>query len=541
MAILSQHQPQMGIPSYFSHIIRSYPKIIKTWHSTYVDNFYLDSNSIIYDAFYQQQQQYPQQPITSDIIIQRVIKKINEYLDMVKPKKEVMIALDGVAPVAKLEQQRQRRYKSRFQTNYNQQHQPSSSSSLSSPQPLEEWSTAQITPGTKFMETLANQLNTYYKNFAHIKISSSLEVGEGEHKIFEHIRQTHVGGKGKTVIYGLDADLIVLSLNHLEYCPELYLLREAPHFDRQPATPKPKAKPHFAEEMLLLDIRQLGNYIGIPIPDYLVLTFFLGNDFLPHFPATNIRSTGIDTLVDAWKTTKVQLVQPNGKLNLVDLKKFIEHLANQERELVQQEYERRNKREPFVAKTLENIPMWKRELEHYWMSVPMFGQAWKDRYYQTFFPKVGGGGGGEGVGNVQHICYEFIERLTWTLEYYQAKTTDWRGHYPYPYPPLYQDLATYLTSPNPLYLPPNEKKSQPVNAMTQLCYVLPKEVLKEFLPPEVYEKYWKKYHSLYESEPEFIWGFCKFFWESHVVLPSINLEELEDYLFKKEVITNPLT
>ena len=149
----------MGIPSYFSHIIRRYPQIIKTWQSTYVDNFYLDSNSIIYDAFYQQQQQNQQQQITSDIIIQRVIKKINEYLDMVKPKKEVMIALDGVAPVAKLEQQRQRRYKSRFQTNYNQQQQ--AQQQLQPHQLLKEWSTAQITPGTKFMEDLANQLTNY--------------------------------------------------------------------------------------------------------------------------------------------------------------------------------------------------------------------------------------------------------------------------------------------------------------------------------------------------------------------------------------------
>ena len=42
----------MGIPSYFVHIVKSYPTIIKEFvtNKTIIDNFYIDSNSIIYDA-----------------------------------------------------------------------------------------------------------------------------------------------------------------------------------------------------------------------------------------------------------------------------------------------------------------------------------------------------------------------------------------------------------------------------------------------------------------------------------------------------------
>ena len=43
----------MGIPSYFSYIIKNHPNIIKKYIKDVlkVDNLYLDCNSIIYDAY----------------------------------------------------------------------------------------------------------------------------------------------------------------------------------------------------------------------------------------------------------------------------------------------------------------------------------------------------------------------------------------------------------------------------------------------------------------------------------------------------------
>ena len=46
-------------------------------------------------------------------------------------------------------------------------------------------------------------------------ISCSDKIGEGEHKIFEFIRNNEdYHSMTNTTIYGLDADLIMLSLNH---------------------------------------------------------------------------------------------------------------------------------------------------------------------------------------------------------------------------------------------------------------------------------------------------------------------------------------
>ena len=42
----------MGIPSFFSYLIKNHPEIIKQIKSNSLkfDNFYLDSNSIVYDS-----------------------------------------------------------------------------------------------------------------------------------------------------------------------------------------------------------------------------------------------------------------------------------------------------------------------------------------------------------------------------------------------------------------------------------------------------------------------------------------------------------
>lgn len=60
-------------------------------------------------------------------------------------------------------------------------------------------------------------------------VSSSMETGEGEHKIFEYIRkypECHNSPDTTTLIYGLDADLIMLTLNHLHITnnKNMYLL-----------------------------------------------------------------------------------------------------------------------------------------------------------------------------------------------------------------------------------------------------------------------------------------------------------------------------
>ena len=106
----------MGIPSYFSNIVKQYKNVIKRLAGLpQIHNLYMDTNGLIYDAVRVVGSNHGMSDDEYETkIIQCVCAKIDEYLLMFRPTNKVLIAFDGVAPVAKLNQQRERRYKSWF-------------------------------------------------------------------------------------------------------------------------------------------------------------------------------------------------------------------------------------------------------------------------------------------------------------------------------------------------------------------------------------------------------------------------------------------
>ena len=107
----------MGIPSYFSHIVKNHREILKKLYNLKkkINNLYLDSNSIIYDELRVVSKEVNIKvgnEIFEKKLINNVCIKLEYYINELRPNKRVFIAFDGVAPVAKLEQQRNRRYKS---------------------------------------------------------------------------------------------------------------------------------------------------------------------------------------------------------------------------------------------------------------------------------------------------------------------------------------------------------------------------------------------------------------------------------------------
>ena len=217
----------MGIPFYFASLIRKHKNILKKWLPTDTcTNFCLDSNSIIYDLVRTLNRDLFEDDTTfEEALIQSVCLKLDEYLAMMQPKR-VFIAFDGPPPMAKMKQQRERRYKGKQESINN------------------TWDTVQITPGTIFMLRLDTMVKAYFKDhhlkYDFFKLSTSSEPGEGEHKIFEWLRTEP---SGTTFVYGLDSDLIILALHHLKYTQTIYMLRE------------------FHEEMKLLDIAKLATQV----------------------------------------------------------------------------------------------------------------------------------------------------------------------------------------------------------------------------------------------------------------------------------------
>ena len=131
----------MGIPYYFANLIKNHKRIVKELSSIgNIQNLYLDSNSIIYDAIdfklFQNKSQF------ENYIIKYVIDKIELIIETIKPSKNIILAFDGVPPFAKLNQQKNRRYKTSYQSALFNKNVP--------------WDTTAITPGTVFMDKLTN-------------------------------------------------------------------------------------------------------------------------------------------------------------------------------------------------------------------------------------------------------------------------------------------------------------------------------------------------------------------------------------------------
>jgi 5'-3' exoribonuclease 1 len=532
----------MGIPSYFSYIVKNHQRIIqKLERNKKPNNFYLDSNSIVYDVI-NNAENYIVETTTYGSIISLVISKIEEYILFVSPTTNVFIAFDGVAPFAKLEQQRQRRYKSWYQNKIHDQIFASETASTSD-STAKKWNSAAITPGTQFMKELNIELYSYFNNARaetynvnNLIVSGSNQVGEGEHKIFDYIRKNSAEHhESSTIIYGLDSDLIMLALNHVTINPHIYLFREAPHFSMGELEPS---------ESYLMDIGELSKQITIemnggPVVDYIFLCFFLGNDFMPHFPSLNIRTGGIDKMLNAYKEintrTKSRLTDGT-RIYWKHVRNLCAFLAKHEETNFIQEVALRDKKEGmykrFEEKTPENrfkpknsscnevrnptdsklqqfkkfelLPSHEREVEKY---INPLQPYWQHRYYETLFNFSG-----NDAAKKRAVSLNYLEGLEWNIQYYTSGCPDWKWKYNYHYPPLLCDLLKEMpyfeTDKKVVYV----SALEPVTELFQLYYVLPKDSAY-LLPHDLKEKKEEE-----NDDYEFIWCFCKYFWECHVII-----------------------
>jgi len=296
----------MGVPKLFRWLANKYPEIIQKPNSTNIfDILFFDLNSLIHPVC---------QGLTNE---NTMFEKIKEYIlyivNIVKPSKSVYCVMDGVAPYAKILQQRQRRYKSidnkrkkfEFNKKYNLQCH-------------KEWDSNAISPGTLFMKKLSEFLKKELVNSnPNIKwhINDTYSVGEGEHKIMEIIfnETNYHNSKQNSLnvcIYGMDADLILLSwCLYLRKSICISLIREKNNMNKNRNCETEFIYLHiealiqcFLKEYMNTDIVNLANCNQKQICfDFIYLTILLGNDFLPPLFGINISSNGIEYLLNIYR------------------------------------------------------------------------------------------------------------------------------------------------------------------------------------------------------------------------------------------------
>ena len=440
----------------------------------------IDANSFIYDAVYE----------NSTTLKQTVYQKIIDLRDKLKAQ-TVFVAFDGVAPLAKMKQQKQRRYKSFLMRTLLKK---------------KGWNTNAITPGTSFM----NELDVFLKKAFqkdNILYSGPNEAGEGEQKLFAYAREHPTP---HMFVYGLDADLIMLSLLHLRHSPKLFLYRETKHFSYMKGIKAQEDYVFSVDEMAKQICQEMySNTVDIhkAIDHYCFLCFLCGNDFLPHFPSINIRNEGIPFLLGIFKKHKVRLVEGT-QIYWDGVKQLFEELALQEQALIvtniqwkqSQRISAKNDEEEINLIPLKDIR------ETYLLTHP-------EEYYPFLFHQT----------DDSAICKNYLRMLEWTLHYYHGECKDHYIQYDFHLAPLFTSLIRDIpcfqetlveTNPCPPPLP-----------ITQLLYVLPYEDYKDLIPVK-YKPIEKKFSTLCSMNFPLHYEFCKFLWEGHADFHYIPLNAL---------------
>ena len=465
----------MGVPSFFAWLVKKYPDLIIKDEKMECDALFLDWNGGIHPACRRILEKYKDvkknRHELENEMIQEVLSYLYSVVEFANPKKCIYIAIDGVAPRAKMNQQRNRRFKSikeRKEINEIKRKYGQSTGV--------DWDTNAITPGTEFMDKIKNSIiNACKEKFSQTVIFSDSSVPmEGEHKLISNLKK-HGHNFSTVFIYGLDADLIFLS-SMCTNC-DIYLLRERDQFNISAKNAFCFLDINSMKEKLHNEMR-VDFELKTVVNDFVVLCFFLGNDFIPKIPSLFIKHGGVDILLENYYNVAKETNEPivkNDEINFCQLKKVLQPIAENEGFSFINYYKKHKHLKPMNDDTCENALL-KYEMVNPCPTddpIKLGKSGWKQRYYDHYF-------GGKEI--IESVCKDYMKTITWIWKYYNSAVPSWEWYYPYKQSPILSDLLFYFDK-----VQYNEIKfpaTAPVLPFAQLLSVLPQESLN-LLPPDI--------------------------------------------------------
>lgn len=486
----------MGIPSYYRTLIQRIPHAISKKAPSGVNTLVVDMNCMIYHVLKEPKMlatPYPGE--LGRLAWERKLQtEVCSYLTHIWKSagspSNTYIALDGVVPYAKIKQQRFRRFKGGAELARSDEGQESSSGASGASgasgvwggdsgawggSPI--WDKNAITPGTQFMAAMATALREAGKAHGWI-ISDTDEPGEGEHKVLQWLLKRSLA-PGPVIVYGLDADLILLCLiagDTLGPNYPIYLLREAMAFGKLVRNDSANGQVDlcFFEISILKDSLQGTDktvWTREQFYDYIFGMSFCGNDFLPTGLSLRIRDEGhsilLSGLQDLWqKGLHLITIDPEGHVrpHTPGLKAFAYWISRQEERLIVAMI-RRKMTARLGEDEAENLPL-REQAERHLIDEVGQGQIVLRADWQSTYARLALGEDSEEQRRAR--VQDFWKGWCWILDYYQGHPVDLEWVYPAGYPPTWKDLVEYFELPSEQW-----ETREPLKPQEQLALVLP--------------------------------------------------------------------
>ena len=512
----------MGIPSYYKKLITQLPTLVSPRHPDgAITWLFMDFNCLIYHCL-PRAPAYPCEEWESQFL-DCIVSYARKVIRDVSPTIGVVIAIDGVVPMAKMRQQRLRRFKSVWMG----QHPELSEAESTGP----KWDTNAITPGTVFMGKLRIALEQMIERHGKHSwiLSSSDQPGEGEHKIMAEWRKGTY--QGNFAVYGLDADLIVLSLlGQTTLKNRIWLFRE--EIDKGKMVYDAGGE----EKFEWFSIHTLAEWLTQASPDkdmflmnYCFAMSVLGNDFLPSSLGLKMRDDGHAELLDQLQKILSRgqyLIGADGAISNEGLLAFFQIFAVGEADRVSKYIFK--KRMMARRGDTRDLPVGHSDwplteiaeeaiLDSY--DRAKLAQNWQTQYQFHFFPSW------RTKQSRDSICDSYLYGIQWIWAYYTGAPVCYNWYYPHALPPLWEWLTAHLPTGLPAFPHQILFQAADIRPVQQLALVLPLESWS--LIPSCQEKQFAtKAPWFFPKVFEFESVGKRFFWECEAQIPIPSLVEL---------------
>lgn len=505
----------MGIKYFFSWFKKSFSDSIKTVSSNKsidlsIDHFLIDLNGIFH---YCAQKTYrygsfsklkkSNEKVFSDkqklsYLFSQVGLYLTNLISFVKPNKRLVLCIDGVAPVSKQFQQRQRRFRS--QTN-------------------ELFDSNCITPGTLFMDRLSSYLEWFINmklatdpNWQNLEIIFSDEKvpGEGEHKLVSFVRNYCCKEEYKNdhfMIHGMDADLIMLALASQK--ENFHILRDNPYKQNSEFF---YINMKMVRESLVFSLLHKPSDLSEQffINDFILMMFLSGNDFLPHLPTIDILEGSIETFFDSYRSiieTYGPIVSQCYTINILPLSILFGTLASFEIKALEERSQTLS--DPLLFKNIKFID-----------SEPKLD--WINYRKEYYLHKLNCSTENE----IDQVCKSYLEGMQWILTYYLEGVSCWKWFYPYHYAPFCSDLVYYCNKIKEIRVTDKViSNDKPFEPFLQLLAVLPPKSFS--LLPEPVGSIMKILPQFYPEEFIVDMDGKRNDWEGIAILPSLDFIKIK--------------